>query len=359
MAERGRRPIKLELSDSERAELLQLVRRRKAPAAEKQRAELVLECAEGQSGREIAIRHGMSIQTVSKWRQRFERYRMAGLTDAPRSGRPRTIDDEKVAEVIEKTLRDKPNKATHWSTTLMAEATGLNAMAVSRIWRAFGLKPHRLDTFKLSTDPHFIDKVHDIVGLYMDPPDRAMVLAVDEKSQIQALNRTQPALPLSFGHAETRTHDYVRHGTTTLFAALDLATGRVIGRLRRRHRAAEFLNFLRVINREVPAELDVHLVLDNYGTHKTEKVRAWLAAHPRFKVHFTPTSASWINLVERFFSQLSQRWIKRGAHTSTRDLENSIRQYLDIHNADPKPFVWHRSAQEIVGSIARLSDRLN
>ncbi len=359
MAQRGRKPIKLELSESERAELEQWVRRHKTPAAEKLRAELILDCAAGLSGREIAVRHRVTAQTVSKWRQRFSQYRLAGLTDAPRSGRPRTIDDEKVAQVIEKTLREKPKNATHWSTTLMANETGLNAMAISRIWRAFGLKPHRLETFKLSTDPHFIDKVHDIVGLYMAPPDRAMVLAVDEKSQIQALNRTQPALPLSFGHAETRTHDYVRHGTTTLFAALDVATGQVIGRLYRRHRALEFLSFLRAIDKEVPNDLDVHLVLDNYGTHKTEKVRGWLAEHPRFKLHFTPTSASWLNLVERFFSQLSQRWIKRGSHTSAKQLEDSIKEYLEIHNADPKPFVWHRTADEIISSIARLSDKLN
>lgn len=354
----GRKPKGLELSHDESEELSQWMRRRKMPAAERQRAALILDCAKGQAGREIAARHGVSIQTVSKWRQRFEQYRIAGLTDAPRTGRPRTINDEKVAEVIETTLRQVPKDATHWSTTSMAKAAGLNAMAISRIWRAFGLKPHRLDTFKLSTDPNFIDKVHDVVGLYMNPPDRALVLAVDEKSQIQALNRTQPAFPLAFGHAETRTHDYVRHGTTTLFAALDVATGRVIGRLHRRHRAAEFLSFLRVIDKETPKDLDVHLILDNYGTHKTEKVRAWFTAHPRFHVHFTPTSASWLNLVERFFSQITQRWIKRGAHTSTSDLEDSIRSYLEIHNEDPKPFVWHRTADEIVASIARLSEKL-
>ena len=340
----GRKPIILELSVEERSELSGWSRRRTLPAAEKERAQLVLACAEGLPGREIAARHGVSVQTVSKWRQRFERYRIAGLTDAPRMGRPRTITDEKVAEVIEKTLQKKPKKATHWSTTLMAEETGLNAMAISRIWRAFGLKPHRIDTFKLSTDPHFVEKVHDIVGLYMAHPDRAIVLCVDEKSQIQALNRTQPALPLGPGHPETRTHDYVGHGTTTLFTALDIATGRVIGGLHRRHRSAEFLKFLRTIDTEVPKDLTVHLVLDNYGTHKTAKVRDWLVAHPRFHVHFTPTSASWINLVERFFSQISQRWIKRNAHTSTQDLERSILQYLDLHNSDPKPFVWHRSA---------------
>jgi transposase len=355
----GRKPIRLEISDGEREELERWVRRHKTPAADKLRAQLILACTEGLPGHEISRRTGVSAQTISKWRRRFERYRIAGLSDAPRSGRPRTIDDEKVAEVIEKTLRQKPAKATHWSTTLMAEEVGLNAMAISRIWRAFGLKPHRLQTFKLSSDVHFLDKVHDIVGLYLDPPDRALVLCVDEKSQIQALNRTQPALPLSFGHSETKTHDYVRHGTTTLFAALDVATGEVIGRLHRRHRSAEFLAFLRAIDSQVPKELDVHLVLDNYGTHKTEAVRAWFAAHPRYHVHFTPTSASWLNLVERFFGLITQRWIKRGAHTSTKDLEDSIRHYLEIYNADPKPFQWRKSADDIIASIARLSDKIN
>ena len=359
MAQRGRKPIKLDLSDSERAELQQWVRRRKTPAAEKQRAELILDSSEGLPGREIATRHKVSMQTVSKWRRRFEHYRIAGLTDAPRSGRPRTIDDDKVAQVIEKTLQEKPKNATHWSTTLMARETGLNAMAISRIWRAFGLKPHRLDTFKLSTDPHFIDKVHDIVGLYMQPPDRALVLCVDEKSQIQALNRSQPALPLSFGHPETRTHDYLRHGTTTLFAALDVATGEVIGKLQRRHRAKEFLAFLNEIDRQVPADLDVHLIMDNYGIHKTEKVRAWFAARPRYHVHFTPTSASWINLVERFFALISERWIKRGSHRSTRELEDSIHEYLETYNDEPRPFIWRKTADQIIASIARVSDRLN
>ena len=226
----------------------------------------------------------------------------------------------------------------------MANETGLSAMAVSRIWRAFGLKPHRLETFKLSTDPHFVAKVRDIVGLSMHPPDRALVLCVDEKSQIQALNRSQPALPLWFGHAETRTPDYLRHGTTTLFAALDVATGEVIGKLKRRHRAKEFLAFLNEIDRQVPQDLDVHLIMDNYGTNKTEKVRAWFAARPRYHVHFTPTSASWINLVERFFALLSERWIKRGSHRSTRELEDSIREYLATYNEQPRPFVWHKTA---------------
>ena len=275
------RPVKpLEVSDVDRRELSRRLRRGRTPAAEQTRARIVLLSAEGLSGKEIGRRTGVTPQTVSKWRNRFERGGVDGLVDSPRSGRPRTITDEKVAEVIERTLRSKPAKATHWSTTLMAEETQLNAMAVSRIWRAFGLKPHRLETFKLSTDPHFVDKVHDIVGLCMNPPDKAMVLCVDEKSGIQALSRTQPALPLSFGHGEARTHDYLRHGTTTLFAALDVATGKVIGRLHRRHRAKEFLAFLNAVDEEVPKYLDVHVIMDNYGTHKTEKVRGWFAARP-------------------------------------------------------------------------------
>jgi len=281
------------------------------------------------------------------------------VADAPRTGRPRTISDQKVTDLINKTLREKPKNATHWSTNLMAKEAGLSAMSVSRIWRAFGLKPHHHDTFKLSTDPHFVTKVHDIVGLYMNPPTKAMVLCVDEKSQRQALNRTQPALPLSFGHTETRTHDYVRHGTTTLFAALDIATGEVISRLHRRHRATEFLAFLKEIDRAVPHDMDVHLVMDNYGTHKTAKVRAWFAARPRYHVHFTPTSASWINQVERFFGLISERWIKRNSHRSTRELEGSIKDYLAIYNEDPKPFEWHKSADQIIESIARLSDKIN
>lgn len=354
------RPVKtLEISDEQRQELESWLRRRQMPAAEQQRARMILLSTQGLAAREIGQRVGVSAETVGKWRKRFEQSGIAGLTDAPRSGRPRTIDDDKVGEVIDKTLQSKPDNATHWSTTLMANETGLSAMAISRIWRAFGLKPHRLETFKLSTDPHFVAKVRDIVGLYMHPPDRALVLCVDEKSQIQALNRSQPALPLWFGHPETRTPDYLRHGTTTLFAALDVATGEVIGKLKRRHRAKEFLAFLNEIDRQVPQDLDVHLIMDNYGTHKTEKVRAWFAARPRYHVHFTPTSASWINLVERFFALLSERWIKRGSHRSTRELEDSIREYLATYNDQPRPFVWHKTADQIIASIARLTDRLN
>ena len=329
------------------------------PAAEQLRARIILLSTEGLPDRVVGERVGVTSETVNKWRNRFKTHRVAGLTDAPRTGRPRTINDQKVTDLINKTLKEKPKNATHWSTSLMAKETGLSAMSVSRIWRAFGLKPHRHDTFKLSTDPHFVAKVHDIVGLYMNPPTKAMVLCVDEKSQIQAINRTQPALPLSFGHTETRTHDYVRHGTTTLFAALDIATGEVIGRLHRRHRATEFLAFLKEIDRAVPPNMDVQLVMDNYGTHKTAKVRAWFAARPRYHVHFTPTSASWINQVERFFGLISERWIKRNSHRSTRELESSIKDYLKTYNEDPKPFEWHKSADQIIESIARLSDKLN
>lgn len=354
------RPIeKFVVSDEEVRELSSWLRKRTMPASEQQRAKIILLKSKGLSVTEVGDKVGVTAETVSKWCKRFKQFRIEGLTDAPRTGRPRTIDDDKVTEVIEKTLQSKPSKATHWSTTLMGEETGLNAMAISRIWRAFGLKPHKLDTFKLSTDPHFVDKVHDIVGLYMSPPDKALVLCVDEKSQIQALNRTQPALPLSFGYGETKTHDYVRHGTTTLFAALDVATGEVIGRLHRRHRAKEFIAFLNAIDKEIPKNLDVHIVMDNYGTHKTDKVRAWFAARPRYHVHFTPTSSSWINLVERFFALISQRWIKRSSHRSTLELEKSIKKYLRLHNENPQPFVWRKTADQIIASIARLSDKLN
>ena len=355
MTRTGRPPIRLLLTDAERAELLARLAIRKAPADEKLRIRIVLACAQGESGTAIARRLRTSIQTVSKWRRRYEAYRFAGLTDAPRAGRPRTVMDEHIQAVVDRVRHTTPDNATHWSVRRMSAATGISAPTVHRIWRAFGLKPHLQDSFKLSTDPHFVDKVRDVVGLYLAPPERALVLCVDEKSQIQALNRTQPGLPLSFGKPATRTHDYKRHGTTSLFAALDVATGKVIGQLKRRHRSAEFLQFLKAIDAAVPSEQDVHLIMDNYGTHKTEKVRAWFAAHPRYHVHFTPTSASWLNLVERFFGQISQQWIKRGAHTSVADLEQAILAYIDRHNADPKPFVWHKSADTILSSVARAA----
>jgi transposase len=355
----GRPTITLELSDEERSTLMSWVRARKTPAAEKLRAQIILGCAKGESGASIGARLSVSEQTISKWRRRFASYRVAGLSDAPRPGQPRKMDDAKIEEVIRKTLQEKPENATHWSTPLMAKATGLYPTAISRIWRAFGLKPHRLQTFKLSTDPHFVAKVRDIVGLYLAPPERALVLCVDEKSQIQALNRTQPGLPLTFGRPATRTHDYQRHGTTSLFAALDIATGKVIGKLQRRHRSTEFIRFLNAIDASMPAHQEVHLIMDNDGTHKTEKVRAWFAARPQYHVHFTPTSASWLNLVERFFALISERHIKRGAHTSVKDLEASIEHYLTIYNSEPKPFVWTKSADTILGSIHRLATRLD
>lgn len=355
----GRPTIKLELSEEEHSTLSRWVRARKTPAADKLRAQIILGCAAGESGAHIGARLSVSEQTISKWRRRFASYRVAGLSDAPRPGQPRKIDDAKIEEVIRKTLQEKPENATHWSTSLMAEAVGLYPTAISRIWRAFGLKPHRLETFKLSSDPHFVAKVRDIVGLYLAPPDRALVLCVDEKSQIQALNRTQPGLPLNFGKAATRTHDYKRHGTTSLFAALDVATGKVIGKLQRRHRSAEFITFLNTIDSAIPADTDIHLIMDNYGTHKTEKVRAWFAQRPRYHVHFTPTSASWINLVELFFALISERHIKRGAHTSVKDMEASIERYLAVYNREPKPFVWTKSADLILGAVQRLATRIN
>ena len=358
MTKKGRPVSKLEITEEEQAELRARLSVRKAPADEKMRIRIVLACAEGESGADIAARLKTSVQTVSKWRRRYAAYRWAGLSDAPRAGRPRSVTDEHVQMVVDKVRQTKPERATHWSIRTMSEQTGVSASAVQRIWRAFGLKPHRVETFKLSTDPHFVDKVHDVGGLYLAPPDRALVLCVDEKSQIQALNRTQPGLPLTFGKPSTRTHDYKRHGTTSLFAALDVATGKVIGRLKRRHRSAEFVQFLNAIDASVPPELDIHLIMDNYGTHKTEAVRTWLAKRPRYQVHFTPTSASWLNLVERFFAQITEKWIKRSAHTSVADLERSILHYIESHNADPKPFQWRKSADAIIQSVGRAAKAL-
>lgn len=358
MTKKGRPISKLEITEQERAELRARLLVRKAPADEKLRIRIVLACADGEPGADIAARFKTSVQTVSKWRRRYAAYRWAGLSDAPRTGRPRSVTDEHVQMVVDKVRQTKPAQATHWSIRTMSAQTGVSASAVQRIWRAFGLKPHRVETFKLSTDPNFVDKVHDVVGLYLAPPDRALVLCVDEKSQIQALNRTQPGLPLTFGRPTTQTHDYKRHGITSLFAALDIATGKVIGRLKRRHRSAEFVQFLNAIDASVSPELDIHLIMDNYGTHKTDAVRTWLAQRPRYHVHFTPTSASWLNLVERFFAQITEKWIKRSAHTSVADLERSIRHYIDMHNADPKPFQWRKSADAIIQSVGRAAKAL-
>ena len=355
----GRPLPELRLTAEENNRLLEWARRRTTAQALALRARIVLGCAQGATNSQVAQRLRVTLQTVGKWRQRFIEQRLDGLVDAPRPGQPRKISDAKVEEVLAMTLERRPKEATHWSTRLMAKATGLNQTAIVRIWQAFGLQPHRTETFKLSTDPLFIDKVRDIVGLYLSPPTHAVVLCVDEKSQIQALDRTQPLLPLSFGVAERRSHDYVRYGTTTLFAALDLATGKVIGQLHRRHRSSEFLKFLRTIEHSVPPELDIHLVMDNYGTHKSPTVKAWFARHPRYHLHFTPTSGSWLNLVERWFAILSQRQIKRGSHRSTLELEKAIRNFLDVHNQQPKPFVWHKTADEIIESVGRFCKRIN
>jgi len=355
----GRPKAPLVLSESEREQLVALTMRRKTAQAMALRARIVLACADGADNKAVAARQRVTPQTVSKWRARFVEHRMDGLLDAPRPGAPRSIDDARIDAVVAKTLESVPSGATHWSTRTMARAMNVSQTAVTRIWRAFGLQPHRQETFKLSSDPMFVEKVRDIVGLYLDPPLKAMVLCVDEKSQIQALDRTQPILPLALGIPERRTHDYMRHGTTTLFAALDIATGQVIGQLHRRHRTGEFLKFLRTIEASVPAELDVHLVMDNYGTHKTPAIKAWFARHERFHVHFTPTSASWLNQVERWFATLSEKCIRRGTHRSTRQLEQAIQQYLDIHNANPKPFQWIKSADNILASIERFCLRIS
>ncbi len=355
----GRPLPELKLSVEEHDRLNDWTRRRKTAQALALRARIVLACAEPSPNREVARRLRVAPQTVGKWRSRFVERRLDGLLDEPRPGAPRQLTDAKIERLIATTLNTLPRDATHWSTRGLARKLGLSQSTVSRVWRAFGLQPHRSETFKLSTDPLFIDKVRDVVGLYLNPPDKALVLCVDEKSQIQALDRTQPILPLAPGLPERRTHDYSRHGTTTLFAALDVATGRVIGELHRRHRAREFLKFLRTVDENVPTGLDIHLVMDNYGTHKTPAVRAWFARHPRFHVHFTPTSASWLNQVERWFAALTERQIKRGSHRSTRELEQAIRDYLAIHNQHPKPFVWTKSADDILASVGRFCKRIS
>jgi transposase len=355
----GRPLTPIVLTGDERLALEGWERRPTTAQALALRARIVLRAADGVSNTTIARRERVTKATVGKWRGRFLQKRLAGLLDEPRPGAPRTITDAEVEAVITKTLETTPRDATHWSTRSMAKATDLSQSAISRIWRAFGLQPHRVETFKLSKDPQFIEKVRDIVGLYLDPPDRGLVLCVDEKSQIQALDRSAPILPLAPGVPERRTHDYRRHGTTSLFAALDVATGKVIGECHRRHRSQEFLQFLKTIDANVPSALDLHLILDNYGTHKTPRVRRWFAAHPRFHLHFTPTSASWLNLVERWFALLSDKQIKRGAHRSTRALEDTIREYLHMTNASPKPFVWTKTADEILASIARYCRRIS
>jgi transposase len=351
--------VRIELSESERLQLEAWTRRRTSAQALAQRSRIVLLAAEGLKNTEIAERAGVSRTMAATWRSRFALHRLDGLTDEPRPGRPRTISDEQVDAVITKTLESARRDATHWSTRSMAREVGLTQTAVSRIWRAFGLAPHRQDTFKLSKDPLFVEKVHDVVGLYLNPPERAVVLCVDEKSQIQALDRTAPILPMLPGVPERATHDYRRAGTSSLYAALDLSSGKVIGRLHSRHRAIEFKQFLQTIDREVPADLDIHIVLDNSSTHKTPAIRKWLLAHPRFSLHFTPTSSSWLNLVERWFGELTTKLLKRGTHRSVRDLNADIRAWMDTWNDDPRPYVWTKTADQILDSIRRYCERIN
>jgi transposase len=351
--------VAIELTVEERAQLEAWTRRRTSAQALAQRARIVLLAADGLKNTEIGERLGIKRSTAATWRTRFAEHRLDGLTDEPRPGQPRRISDAKVEEVIVKTLETTPRDATHWSTRSLAAEVGLNQTAVHRIWKAFGLQPHRQDAWKLSKDPQFIEKVRDVVGLYLNPPERAVVLCVDEKSQIQALDRTAPILPMLPGVPERATHDYKRAGTSSLYAALDITSGQVIGRLHSRHRAIEFKQFLATLDREVPAELDVHVVLDNSSTHKTPAIHKWLAAHPRFVLHFTPTSSSWLNLVERWFAELTTKKLRRGAHRSVRDLNADIRAWIDTWNDDPKPYVWTKTAEQILESIATYCTRIN
>ena len=344
----------LELDEAERSELTSFASRRSTAQALALRARIILACAEGGQNKVIAARLELDRETVGKWRRRFVEHRLEGLRDGPRSGAPRTIEDARIEAVIVRTLETTPPGATHWSSRGMAKASGLSVSTVQRIWRAFGLQPHRLETFKLSTDPDFVAKVRDVVGLYVAPPEHAIVLCVDEKSQIQALDRSQPMLPMRPGQPARRSHDYKRHGVTSLFAALDVATGRIIGKCYPRHRAAEFRKFLDEIEANTPKDLDVHLVMDNYATHKTQLIRDWLAKRPRWHVHLTPTSSSWLNQVERFFASITERQIRRGVHHSVAHLKADITAFIDQHNSEPKPFRWTKSADDILASIERF-----
>jgi len=351
--------VEIVLSEVEREQLESWTRRRTSAQALAQRSRIVLLSADGLTNTEIAQRLGVGRPMVTKWRSRFAADRLDGLVDEPRPGQPRTVSDAQVEEVISKTLESTPKDATHWSTRSMAADVGLTQSAVHRIWRAFGLQPHRQDVWKLSKDPQFVAKVRDVVGLYLNPPERAVVLCVDEKSQIQALDRTAPILPMLPGVPERATHDYKRHGTSSLYAALDITTGQVIGSLHARHRAIEFKKFLQTIDGEVPADLDVHLILDNASSHKTPTIKKWLTAHPRFVVHFTPTSSSWLNLVERWFGELTTKKLRRGTHRSVRALNTDIRDWITTWNDNPKPFVWTKTADEILESVARYCTRIN
>ena len=359
MPRSGRPKAVLELTGPERDQLQRWARRRTSSQALALRSRIVLGCAAGLSNKDVAAREGVSQPTVGKWRARFVELRLDGLGDDPRPGRPPSITAEQVEDVVVSTLESTPANATHWSRVKMAQRSGLSPSSIGRIWRAFELKPHRAETFKLSNDPLFVDKVFDVVGLYLNPPEAAVVLCVDEKSQVQALARSQPAFPMMPGMPERRTHDYVRHGTTSLFAAFNTADGTVISSMHRRHRTIEFRKFLTKIDTEVPAELDVHLVCDNYGTHKSPAIRTWLAAHPRFHVHYTPTYSSWLNQVERWFAYLTDDLLRRSDHRSVQALEKDIRTWVTAWNTNPRPFIWIKTAQQILDSLGRLLKRTN
>ena len=347
------------LSDDERRTLTAWANRPKSTQRLALRARIVLACAEEPSNKAVARQLGVCRTTVGAWRSRFVARRLDGLTDEPRPGAPRTVTDEEVERVVTRTLEAMPANATHWSTRRMAAASGLSQSTVGRIWRAFGLKPHRADTFKLSTDPYFVEKVRDVVGLYLSPPEKAIVLCIDEKPQVQALERTQPVLPLAPARTARATHDYTRHGTTSLFAALDVATGSVIGKCHRRHRHQEFIKFLDHVDAVLPKEpgVSVHVVLDNYGTHKTPAVKRWFLRHPEYHLHFTPTSASWLNQVERFFAAITEDRIRRGVFTSVPQLERAIADYLAEHNTSARPFVWTADADAILDRLKRVCER--
>jgi transposase len=352
--------VSIELTEGERETLVRWTRRRRSAAGLAQRSRIVLACAQGQTNTAVAAQVGVSLPTVRRWRGRFAEQRLDGLLDEPRPGQPRKISDQQVEDVIVKTLETAPpDGGTHWSTRQMAAATGLNQTAVSRIWRAFALQPHRVEHWKLSKDPLFVEKVRDIVGLYLDPPERAMVLCVDEKSQIQALDRSAPTLPILPGTPARAPHDYKRNGTSSLFAALELTSGKVIRSLHARHRAIEFKKFLQKIDREVPADLDIHMILDNYSTHKTPQIQRWLTTHPRFHFHFTPTSASWINLVERWFAELTTRKLRRGVHRTVPELNADIEDWIEHWNENPKPYVWTKTANEILNNLTRYCNTIN
>lgn len=353
----GRPKVALMLTHDERQRLESLAHRSRSAPHVARRARIILACADGTDSKVVARRLHVTPATVCKWRGRFVRQRLDGLYDEPRPGAPRTITDDQVEAVIIRTLETTPRGATHWSTRDMAKAVGLNHMAISRIWHAFGLQPHRSETFKLSNDPLLVDKVRDIVGLYLNPPTHAAVFCVDEKPQMQALDRTQPLLPMQPGQVERRTHDYKRHGTTTLFAALNAKTSEVVTQFHQRHRSPQFREFLDLIEAQVPRSLDVHIIMDNYSTHKTALIRNWFAKRPRFHVHFTPTYASWLSLVERWFAELTTKQIRRGAFRSVPQLKAAIQEFIDAHQANPKPFVWTKSADQILASIARFALR--